>query len=180
MSSSWKTFCEWENYWAVPLYFCFAECSPIDCWPSKSRWWSYLLLAPALKIFAFPIYFHFSSRHNFVRSKIIEIILKLKLNIFCTLTLAKETLHSKLKQLLFSISWWEAFMPVYNLLNSLRRKSWWSGAQLAENLFFLASQDALEVMLVSQWVTDSKNRVDWCDPGKWRYLLMTLLRDSDN
>ena len=40
---------------------------------------------------------------------------------------------------------------------------------------FLASQDALEVMLVSQWVTDSKSRVDWCDPGKWRYLEKSLL-----
>ena len=38
-------------------------------------------------------------------------------------------------------------------------------------------------MLVSQWVSqslsDSKNRVDWCDPGEWRYLLKTLLSDSD-
>ena len=34
--------------------------------------------------------------------------------------------------------------------------------------FFLASQDALEVMLVSQSVTDSKNRVNWCDPGECR------------
>ena len=37
---------------------------------------------------------------------------------------------------------------------------------------------------VSQWVSesvsDSKNRVDWCDPGEWRYLLKTLLRGSDN
>ena len=41
--------------------------------------------------------------------------------------------------------------------------------------FFLASQDALEVMLVSESVSDSKNRVDWCDPGEWRYLLKTLL-----
>ena len=55
---------------------------------------------------------------------------------------------------------------------------------LTKNPLFLASQDALEVMLVSQWVSqslsDSKNRVDWCDPGEWRYLLKTLLRDSDN
>ena len=35
------------------------------------------------------------------------------------------------------------------------------------NLLFLASQDALEVMLwVSHLVT--KNRVDWWDPGEWR------------
>ena len=27
---------------------------------------------------------------------------------------------------------------------------------------------------VSQWVT-LLNRVDWCDPGEWRYLLRTLL-----
>ena len=27
-------------------------------------------------------------------------------------------------------------------------------------------------------VRHSKNRVDWCDPGEWRYLLKTLLRDS--
>ena len=41
---------------------------------------------------------------------------------------------------------------------------------------FLASQDALEVIVsVSEWVRDSKNRVDWCDPGEWRYLLRTLL-----
>ena len=41
---------------------------------------------------------------------------------------------------------------------------------------FLASQDALEVIVsVSQSVSDSKNRVDWCDPGEWRYLLRTLL-----
>ena len=44
---------------------------------------------------------------------------------------------------------------------------------------FLASQDALEVMLVSewvsQWVSHSKKQVDWCDPGEWRYLLKTLL-----
>ena len=33
---------------------------------------------------------------------------------------------------------------------------------------------------VTEWVSHSKNRVDWCDPGKWRYLLKTLLRDSDN
>ena len=48
---------------------------------------------------------------------------------------------------------------------------------------FLASQDALEVMLVSEWVSESVtllNWVDWCDPGKWRYLLKTLLRGSDN
>ena len=24
---------------------------------------------------------------------------------------------------------------------------------------------------VSEWVSNSKNRVDWCDPGEWRYLL---------
>ena len=48
-------------------------------------------------------------------------------------------------------------------------------------LWFLASQDALEVIVwVSEWVRHSKNRVDWCDPGEWRYLLKTLLRDSDN
>ena len=28
---------------------------------------------------------------------------------------------------------------------------------------------------VSYWVTDSKNRVYWCDPGEWRYLLKILL-----
>ena len=28
---------------------------------------------------------------------------------------------------------------------------------------------------VSHSVTDSKNRVNWCDPGEWRYLLRTLL-----
>ena len=28
---------------------------------------------------------------------------------------------------------------------------------------------------VSESVTDSKNRVDWCDPGEWRYLLNSLL-----
>ena len=33
-------------------------------------------------------------------------------------------------------------------------------------------------MLVSQSVT-LKNRVDLCDPSKWRYLLKTLLSDSD-
>ena len=41
-------------------------------------------------------------------------------------------------------------------------------------IIFLASWDAIEPGLVS----DSKNRVDWCDPGEWRYLLNTLLRDS--
>ena len=44
--------------------------------------------------------------------------------------------------------------------------------------FFLASWDAIEPGLVSQSVSavsDSKNRVDWCDPGEWRYLLKTLL-----
>ena len=29
--------------------------------------------------------------------------------------------------------------------------------------------------IVSESVSDSENRVDWCDPGEWRYLLRTLL-----
>ena len=28
---------------------------------------------------------------------------------------------------------------------------------------------------VSKWVGNSKNQVDWCGPGKWRYQLKTLL-----
>ena len=28
---------------------------------------------------------------------------------------------------------------------------------------------------VSESVSNSKNQVDWCDPGKWRYLLKTLI-----
>ena len=38
---------------------------------------------------------------------------------------------------------------------------------------FLASWDAIEPGLVTEWVSDSKNRVDWCDPGERRYLLRT-------
>ena len=38
-------------------------------------------------------------------------------------------------------------------------------------IIFLASWDAIEPGLVS----DSKNWLDWCDPGEWRYLLKILL-----
>ena len=38
---------------------------------------------------------------------------------------------------------------------------------------YLAQQDALEVMLLSQWVV--VRRLDWCDSGEWGYQLKTLL-----
>ena len=38
-------------------------------------------------------------------------------------------------------------------------------------LIYLASWDAIEPGSLS----DSKNWLDWCDPGEWRYLLKTLL-----
>ena len=42
---------------------------------------------------------------------------------------------------------------------------------------FLASQDALEVMGVSEWVTESLmvSQLDWCDSGEWWYLWKTLV-----
>ena len=40
---------------------------------------------------------------------------------------------------------------------------------------FLASWDAIEPGLVTLSFSHSKNRVDWCDPGEWRYLLKILL-----
>ena len=39
-------------------------------------------------------------------------------------------------------------------------------------LIYLASWDAIEPGSLS----DSKNWLDWCDPGEWRYLLKTLLK----
>ena len=42
-------FREGEILGAAPLPI--AEWSPIDCWPSKSQWWSYLFLAPLLNLF---------------------------------------------------------------------------------------------------------------------------------
>ena len=46
-------------------------------------------------------------------------------------------------------------------------------------VFFLASWDAIEPGLVSEWV-DVMNRLNWCDSGEWRNvmkkLLMKLLR----
>ena len=44
---------------------------------------------------------------------------------------------------------------------------------------FLASWDAIEPM----WLTESVrllNRLDWCDPGEWRYLLKTLLMSNNS
>ena len=44
------------------------------------------------------------------------------------------------------------------------------------NLFSVMRRYRINVSYsVSQWVTDSKNRVNWCDPGEWGYLLRTLL-----
>ena len=43
------------------------------------------------------------------------------------------------------------------------------------NRYFLASWDAIEPTWVSESVGNSKNQVDWCGPGKWRYQLKTLL-----
>ena len=43
------------------------------------------------------------------------------------------------------------------------------------HVLYLASWDAIEPGLLTQSVSDSKNRVDWCDPDEWRYLLKTLL-----
>ena len=42
---------------------------------------------------------------------------------------------------------------------------------------FLASQDALEVMLFTYWLTDSLmvSWLDWCDSGEWWYLKKTWL-----
>ena len=37
----------------------------------------------------------------------------------------------------------------------------------------LASQDAPEVMLVWEWLTDRSYWLDWCDPGEQRYLQKT-------
>ena len=36
--------------------------------------------------------------------------------------------------------------------------------------FFLASQDAIEVMYVSEYLSDRSHWLDWCDPGEWWYL----------
>ena len=49
----------------------------------------------------------------------------------------------------------------------------WNSKQ-THTFSFLASWDAIEPGLVSQWVT-LLNRLDWCDPGEWRYLMKNLL-----
>ena len=42
---------------------------------------------------------------------------------------------------------------------------------------YLASQDAIEVMFVPEWVMVS--RLDWCDPGDWGYLYGDEDEDED-
>ena len=37
-------------------------------------------------------------------------------------------------------------------------------------IVYLASQDALEVMLVWEWLSDRLYWLDWCDPGEQGYL----------
>ena len=48
---------------------------------------------------------------------------------------------------------------------------------VSENKDLLASQDTLEVMLETDWLTDwvVVSLLDWCDPGEWGYLLKTWL-----
>ena len=70
-------------------------------------------------------------------------------------------------------------------LTKIRRHSFftykesWSSTSLQFIQPFLASQDALEVMRVTDWVTylltERSHWLYWCDPGEWWYLWKTLL-----